>query len=233
MRKKFTPPYSLKAFTLSEVLITLVIIGVIAAITVPAVLNSLQNQEFKVGYKKAFSDLSQAAAEGVAFGEFPYRNLKWDYNATKEEWNILKNKFGVLKVCEDNNVFDCWVDADRVCNGACSGVGGDEEKGYPIKSNSGFIDISGRAWVLFSNNENIFMVDTNGDKAPNRFGKDRFSFTFAGENGRRICSYMINSTTCNNPGIPLRVIPYIQEDVTTESSWCHYPTCNYKSWLLN
>ena len=36
MRKKFTPPYRLKAFTLSEVLITLVIIGVVAVITVPA-----------------------------------------------------------------------------------------------------------------------------------------------------------------------------------------------------
>lgn len=56
----------------------------IAAITVPAVLNSLQNQEFKVGYKKAFSDLSQAAAEGVAFGEFPEREKKYDLSVTLE-----------------------------------------------------------------------------------------------------------------------------------------------------
>ena len=41
----YPPPYILKAFTLSEVLITLVIIGIIAAITVPNIIQSSQNKE--------------------------------------------------------------------------------------------------------------------------------------------------------------------------------------------
>ena len=57
MRKKFTPPYSLKAFTLSEVLITLVIIGIIAAITVPVLYADFKKEELRVGFTKAYSDL--------------------------------------------------------------------------------------------------------------------------------------------------------------------------------
>ena len=60
MRKKFTPPYSLKAFTLSEVLITLVIIGVVAAITVPTLFSYYQEQAIKSSLEKNYSVLKQA-----------------------------------------------------------------------------------------------------------------------------------------------------------------------------
>ena len=192
----------------------------------PAVLNSLQNQEFKIGYKKAYSDLAQAAAEGVAFGEFPYRNVKRSNEIALEEWGILKNKFGISKVCENDNAFDCWVDADRICSGACTGQNGGI--GGPSNSMYSFIDLQGRAWGLFIRSENIYIVDTNGDRGPNYFGKDRWIFTFAGENGYRICG----DTNCTYPGIPQRVIPYFPYDITTDSDWCHHPTCHYKSWLL-
>ena len=47
-------------FTLAEVLITLVIIGVIAAITVPALMNKTDKEEYIVAYKKALSVMNQA-----------------------------------------------------------------------------------------------------------------------------------------------------------------------------
>ena len=47
------------AFTLAEVLITLVIIGVIAAITVPTLINKTNKQEYGSKLKKAYSTLSQ------------------------------------------------------------------------------------------------------------------------------------------------------------------------------
>ncbi len=113
-----------------------------------------------------------------------------------EEWNIIKNKFGVMKVCENNNTFDCWVDADRVCVG-CNTDG----NGVPSDNSNAFIDVSGRAWALFSEIENLFLVDINGDKKPNQFGKDRWIFTFAEGNGKRICDGG-DYTNCNNPGTP-------------------------------
>ena len=62
-------------FTLAEVLITLVIIGVIAAMTVPTLMNNTNAQEFRSALKKAISSLNQAiereyAMEGVNVGDF-------------------------------------------------------------------------------------------------------------------------------------------------------------------
>ena len=42
-----------KGFTLAEVLITLAIIGVVAAIAIPSVISNTQQQEFKTGLKKS------------------------------------------------------------------------------------------------------------------------------------------------------------------------------------
>lgn len=50
-----------RAFTLSEVLITLVVIGVIAAITVPVVMKSFIWQQYRDGALKAISNMEQLA----------------------------------------------------------------------------------------------------------------------------------------------------------------------------
>ncbi|MCR4880626.1 MAG: type II secretion system GspH family protein [bacterium] len=49
-----------KAFTLVELLVTLMIIGVVAAITIPALLGSTDELQRKVGYKKSVSVVGQA-----------------------------------------------------------------------------------------------------------------------------------------------------------------------------
>ncbi len=54
------------AFTLAEVLITLGIIGVVAAITLPSVVANYQKQAGIVGYKKMLSTLNQASSKIVA-----------------------------------------------------------------------------------------------------------------------------------------------------------------------
>ncbi len=54
------------AFTLAEVLITLGIIGVVAAMTMPTLMNSTQGAQYKAAYKKALSALGQAITLNVA-----------------------------------------------------------------------------------------------------------------------------------------------------------------------
>lgn len=49
-----------QGFTLAEVLITLVIIGIIASMTLPSLLGGTNKQEIKTGLQKAMSTLSQA-----------------------------------------------------------------------------------------------------------------------------------------------------------------------------
>ena len=64
-----------KGFTLAEVLITLAIIGVVAAISIPSVISNSQQQEYKTGLKKAVSVLNQAITMNMALdGESPYDN---------------------------------------------------------------------------------------------------------------------------------------------------------------
>ena len=61
-------------FTLAEVLITLVIIGVIAAMTVPTLMNNTNAQEFRSALKKAISGANQALTLNYALPE-PTENL--------------------------------------------------------------------------------------------------------------------------------------------------------------
>lgn len=49
-----------KAFTLAEVLITLGIIGIVAAMTLPTLINNSRNKELKTGLIKSYSILNQA-----------------------------------------------------------------------------------------------------------------------------------------------------------------------------
>lgn len=49
-----------KAFTLAEVLITLGIIGVIAALTLPGLIQGYRKKVTETALKKAYSQLSQA-----------------------------------------------------------------------------------------------------------------------------------------------------------------------------
>lgn len=53
-------------FTLAEVLITLGIIGVVAAMTMPTLINSTQGAQYKAAYKKALSAISQGITLNVA-----------------------------------------------------------------------------------------------------------------------------------------------------------------------
>src|SRR5690349_15587424 len=58
--------FTSNGFTLAEVLITLTIIGIIASLTIPALMNNIQDQQFKLAFKKAYVDASQAWAIAVA-----------------------------------------------------------------------------------------------------------------------------------------------------------------------
>lgn len=63
--------YKKKAFTLAEVLITLIVIGVVAAITVPVLMNNYRKEQYVTGFKKSYSSLQNGfktyiAVEGVS-----------------------------------------------------------------------------------------------------------------------------------------------------------------------
>ena len=69
-----------KAFTLAEILVTLLIIGVIASITIPNLLSNAQREANRSALKKAVSILNQAAEKSYQeFGKYP-NCYYWDKN---------------------------------------------------------------------------------------------------------------------------------------------------------
>ena len=80
----------LRGFTLAEVLITLAIIGVVAAISIPSVISNSQQQEFKTGLRKAVSVLNSAITMNMAIdGESPYDNANL-FGYLMRHMNIMK-----------------------------------------------------------------------------------------------------------------------------------------------
>ena len=83
-----------RGFTLAEVLITLAIIGVVAAISIPSVISNSQQQEFKTGLRKAVSVLNSAITMNMAIdGESPYDNA--------DLFNYLQRHMSVMKTLSD------------------------------------------------------------------------------------------------------------------------------------
>ena len=91
-----------KAFTLAEALITLVIIGVIAALTIPAILVNTEQHEYKSALKKALSALNQAiemniALEGYGPLEVTVPMSQADAGNTEDSlFQFFKNRMNVI-----------------------------------------------------------------------------------------------------------------------------------------
>ena len=65
-------------FTLAEVLITLGIIGVVAAMTIPTLISNTNGAQFKTAYKKALSTLNQAVLMNIAMDDTDFSTLRAD-----------------------------------------------------------------------------------------------------------------------------------------------------------
>ena len=81
-----------KGFKLAEVLITLGIIGVVAALTLPTLIQSYRNQVVETKLKKFYSEINQA----IQLSEAEY--------GAKEEWYADSNQYGSLGDYGDDDV---------------------------------------------------------------------------------------------------------------------------------
>lgn len=89
-------------FTLAEVLITLGIIGVVAAMTMPTLMNSTNGAQYKAAYKKALSALGQAVTLNVALDDTSFADTteesKTEANsAGPNTADILRSRMNVVK----------------------------------------------------------------------------------------------------------------------------------------
>ena len=161
------------AFTLAEVLITLGIIGVVAAMTIPAIVAKYQERAWLTAFKKTYSVLSQA-----------YLRASQDYG-TANTWCAAKNTdcgkiyFDILSqylnISEDFGLgrWDLIARASyRDLDGRPMGITNIFTNDYYkfILSDGTIIGIKYDATL----NSPLMHVDINGLKGPNQLGKDVF-----------------------------------------------------------
>lgn len=89
-------------FTLAEVLITLGIIGVVAAMTMPTLMNQTNGLQYKTAFKKSLSAISQAVTLNVALDDVSFADATEESgtSATADKKNvadILRTRMKVVK----------------------------------------------------------------------------------------------------------------------------------------
>ena len=110
-------------FTLAEVLITLGIIGVVAAMTMPTLMNSTQGAQYKTAYKKALSAISQAVTLNVALDEWNFA----DATGTGDTYTVtgmLSSRMNVVRAeVGATNIKDAKGHAYNPTHTASAGAG--------------------------------------------------------------------------------------------------------------
>ena len=213
-------PLKNPAFTLAEVLITLGIIGIVASMTLPSVINRANEKQWQVAYKKAYSTIQQAFLRAQENGEIVDITAKTVVDgvgytpAIGENFKTLSKYIKTTKTCFDKNADECWE-----CDKGQAGRGNAPDWLGCLKSSYAFIDTSGISWYLYRNIEWPILVDVNGFKNPNKLGKDRFVLMFGSNNDST--PYSSNVT---------QILPWV--DFLYKGRWCPEGNCLYQTWIL-
>ena len=83
-------------FTLAEVLITLAIIGVVATLTLPALMTNTAEQQAKTALKKGINTLTEAAQMNQAISGFDYASLTTAMSSTDNPSPDEQSLYGLL-----------------------------------------------------------------------------------------------------------------------------------------
>lgn len=178
--KNTTIKNKFSAFTLAEVLITLGIIGVVAALTIPTLMNNTQDAECKTAWKKAFSTINQA-----------YNMMKIDNGGDLSD--LLERPTGSYYPEPFIDEFSKYLSVQKNCLMTVSIIS--NVCGTTDSIDQAYKTLSGDALnqyniaygnLILNNGSNMFFraytqgkfliwVDVNGyNKKPNTLGKDLF-----------------------------------------------------------
>lgn len=166
-------------FTLAEVLITLGIIGVVSAITIPTLMSKYREKQTVARLTETYSILSQAI-----------RSVQ-DDEGTPDEWNLSGNYYQK----DDSEVIaqkllpamkvalDCGTAPNDSCfySGAYKYLNGNGAGRYGGDKIYKIVLMNGTSMAIahWSDSERIdFYVDTNGNRPPNVIGRDMFCISW-------------------------------------------------------
>lgn len=175
------------AFTLAEVLITLGIIGIVAAMTLPTLIGNYQKKVLVNQLKKSVSTFEQGMQKiYVSEGAVSWDELGWGltsdsvlshgtdfmFQKFKENFNIVSYKIGTER--EDLEYIKKMDSQDSVTD---ISWGGFFILGFTIKLADGSIWYYQGSTDSYKNSFKV-ILDVNGEKGPNQAGRDVFMLVY-------------------------------------------------------
>lgn len=171
-----------KGFTLAEVLITLGIIGIVAAMTLPALVTSYKQKEATARLKKFYSSILQA----IKMSELEYGEItSWTRGGGTQRDEDGNTDFEANgKITKDffMTYLAPYFKYTTVKQGKNAVVEGDKET---PASNTKIYLADGSIIDIWNGNCFDINFDVNGEKKPNIKGKDIFVFLICFDNSNR------------------------------------------------
>ena len=157
-----------KAFTLAEVLVTLGIIGVVSAMTVPTLMQNHQRKTYVTQLHKVYNEISQVLLQ--------YQSDRNAVNLTEAGLtsdeafqNAIESYMKVVSTC-DTMGSPCFSDSYKDLNGAATSGIQLNHKSYVIANGASLRPYYQKAADKLYN----LYVDINGQQGPNILGRDLF-----------------------------------------------------------
>lgn len=145
-------------FTLAEVLITLGIIGVVAAMTIPTLMSNTGKSEMKSGFKKVISALNQAVTMSVAVDYTDFSDTTGTGVADNSIYSLLSSRMQVTSVGGRDSVANTNASTMGVTSG-----------NYTLFFSDGMaLSYSSTAKGCTTKSPCKALIDVNGAKKPNK-----------------------------------------------------------------
>lgn len=214
----------MKAFTLAETLITLGIIGIVAALTIPTVISKYNQKVFATAFKKQYSVLNDTIGflelnDGLTECYQTTYTCPTDtdpdnkcYTSKNNDCKALKSQLiSTLKLTPLKNQKFTYATRNDV-----KAAGGTFVlTAYNYDAHTSIMDaymFPDGAVVLFTYNQQndcmdvAFVIDTNGRKGPNKWGYDVFWLALAQRNGRLRLSDELASLSEKGGSLPRNIL---------------------------
>ncbi|EKE04599.1 MAG: hypothetical protein ACD_20C00042G0008 [uncultured bacterium] len=186
--------HKVEGFTLAEVLVTFVIIGIVSALVIPAIITTTNKIKYVVKLKKAHSVLSQAFnlivmdAGGSILNNSNFNSASGGAVASANSMNDFATKLNVIKNCGSST--GClytsslkWLGGTTWRANLDSDWNGSYGKAILADGSMMMVSIynsnctSGAAGSpLYQSICGYIYIDINGAATPNEFGRDFFAF---------------------------------------------------------
>lgn len=185
-----------RAFTLAEVLITLGVIGIVIAMTLPTLVAKHRLKVLHTQFLKTYSELNNVAKRfesEYSMTVYEYSNIGGTPTDTLKK--VMKYFVGNINGKQIGTDYDESTNGNLAFNNAIGytpkNLAGVEQKTHPCDQSIIVQEIGGR---YFSMDDSIntysdplygpkICVDINGKKGPNIYGYDWFVFVFTKEGG--------------------------------------------------